>query len=1014
MSSIYHGHEQEHLVDTQIFISSEEENNHEDVLAFDFSQNLYDQALDLAEHEDDPWKELSEEDVTDWQEINEEETAIEYTEEIPDITATPTTPCVIIDNEHGEICRCNRPSDKRLLELVGVWEIDINAVDDVNKKFHLLGVCMNHFNYDQNTVHSKKLKHERSLDKSKVNQRICFFCNTKKIFFSRGSSCIEHTWNIYNQSLQVPCRGMVCCSAISDSSYTEKMQNSRGVRYVCCQCYEKHGGHLHIRPGSGKKDVGCTSKHVDDIETALHHFAKLIETVAQSHDPKVKEHLLCALFPCLENFKLDPSAPQPIALPSLFVVNTAFRVKGIDFPKQMKKLELKSTKCEEFGQLLALEVLKSRTSLIPKKSTLESPNSLQQYYEAMPKCLTSFMDGLVFPLQHQKYEAVKRKQKERKKSIAEFNKTEMVKITAFLSSMVLSIAFRGWKIWLPQAIGSFCERPKLASYLRAILHAANVVAYSKDHEVRSRKKRMVQANPQERLESGPNIWNLAIIDNIDFKEKTFRAGNLFDTTRDTAHATLRMVFQFQMPALEISPLVSDTLQENLCGKSIFTKHWLEKLTQIFTQLITEKRMEFGMDEINAALKDAVRVKSGVPPPNVVILEAGPAPSSNEAADTACDMYMKDLGLSQEDCLDIVCDEAIFRRLTKYSNSQLKLNPILGQWHTSKDMCSVLIIAFSGYGLFGLASVLGTKFLDKFQSVVDYRATFRVLELIWAAVAIVINMYMHEHSVTLEDIENGKNNVLKVWLFYYQWTSWLKLHKIGIRMGNFEVQHECLRAFAPLFPVCGKNRYAESVTHFLMTVETNPELKAKLQAVGSTNLTASEHFFAFDEALETFGVKFIKQNMTGCSTDLENLKLVIKAAQNERDRLMALHAEYVSDNCISKTMHAKNDRKEALWRLVTTLYEAINSDKPERHPLFEISDQLTPGGYGRMLACYEKGKTRIKDIIRQDVLKIEKRIATGRKKRDLEPLLAKDVAQHKKKTERSSSNRRNRLTQRHDN
>ena len=96
------------------------------------------------------------------------------------------------------------------------------------------------------------------------------------------------------------------------------------------------------------------------------------------------------------------------------------------------------------------------------------------------------------------------------------------------------------------------------------------------------------------------------------------------------------------------------------------------------------------------------------------------------------------------------------------------------------------------------------------------------------------------------------------------------------------------------------------------------------------------------------------------------------------------------------------------------YEAINSDKPERHPLFEISDQLTPGGYGRMLACYEKGKTRIKDIIRQDVLKIEKRIATGRKKRDLEPLLAKDVAQHKKKTERSSSNRRNRLTQRHDN
>ncbi|CAG8646756.1 5530_t:CDS:2, partial [Dentiscutata heterogama] len=31
-------------------------------------------------------------------------------------------------------------------------------------------------------------------------------------------------------------------------------------------------------------------------------------------------------------------------------------------------------------------------------------------------------------------------------------------------------------------VGSFCERPKLVSYLHAILHAANVVAYSKDYE----------------------------------------------------------------------------------------------------------------------------------------------------------------------------------------------------------------------------------------------------------------------------------------------------------------------------------------------------------------------------------------------------------------------------------------------------------------------------------------------------------------------------------------------------
>jgi len=156
----------------------------------------------------------------------------------------------------------------------------------------------------------------------------------------------------------------------------------------------------------------------------------------------------------------------------------------------------------------------------------------------------------------------------------------------------------------------------------------------------------------------------------------------------------------------------------------------------------------------------------------------------------------------------------------------------------------------------------------------------------------------------------------------------------------------------------KGRCAESVTHFLMTVETNPELKAKLQTVGSINLTAGEHFFAFDEALETFGVKFVKQNMIGCSADSENLKLVIKAAQSERDQLMALHAEYVSNNCISKTTRAKNDRKEALWRLVEVLSEAITCDEPERHPLFEISDQLTHSGYERIFTCYNKGVIRI--------------------------------------------------------
>lgn len=51
------------------------------------------------------------------------------------LIAKSTTPCVIIDNERGEIRRCNEISVKRVQELIGVWEIDEDAVDNVNGGF---------------------------------------------------------------------------------------------------------------------------------------------------------------------------------------------------------------------------------------------------------------------------------------------------------------------------------------------------------------------------------------------------------------------------------------------------------------------------------------------------------------------------------------------------------------------------------------------------------------------------------------------------------------------------------------------------------------------------------------------------------------------------------------------------------------------------------------------------------------------------------------------------------------
>jgi hypothetical protein len=68
------------------------------------------------------------------------------------------------------------------------------------------------------------------------------------------------------------------------------------------------------------------------------------------------------------------------------------------------------------------------------------------------------------------------------------------------------------------------------------------------------------------------------------------------------------------------------------------------------------------------------------------------------------LYLKDFG-AEEKTLDIVCDEAIFRKMKNYSNDNQTLHGILGQWHMYKDMCAALVRIFSGYGLYILATSL---------------------------------------------------------------------------------------------------------------------------------------------------------------------------------------------------------------------------------------------------------------------------------------------------------------------
>ncbi|GBC13396.2 hypothetical protein GLOIN_2v1787832 [Rhizophagus irregularis DAOM 181602=DAOM 197198] len=230
------------------------------------------------------------------------------------------------------------------------------------------------------------------------------------------------------------------------------------------------------------------------------------------------------------------------------------------------------------------------------------------------------------------------------------------------------------------------------------------------------------------------------------------------------------------------------------------------------------------------------VGSKLSPPNVIILNAGDPLSNDSAVDKCLRMYLTEIGMENNGNINVVADEAIFRRGISYCKTNQKTKMILGQWHTNKDMMMTLITIFSGYGIFNMAGILG---------------------------------------------------------------------------GIFNLQHESLKAFSPLFPVAGKSNYARSITYHIYCIENDPLLRKMLHIAPSVNLTSPGHFFAYDEALEIFEVTFVKQNVIRIPTDGEELKLKIKATQLEKERTEMLICDYIGDSVQSSRPHNVQSRKEKI-------------------------------------------------------------------------------------------------------
>src|SRR6266516_8098268 len=91
----------------------------------------------------------------------------------------------------------------------------------------------------------------------------------------------------------------------------------------------------------------------------------------------------------------------------------------------------------------------------------------------------------------------------------------------------------------------------------------------------------------------------------------------------------------------------------------------------------------------------------------------------------------------------------------------------------------------------------------------------------------------------------------------------------MRIENFKLQWDALSAVGPLYASAAKSNYTTAIAHFLATIAAYPQLEEKLHHCSAYKIPynvdddpAHHVCFRFDEALETFGVRFVKRNVNG--------------------------------------------------------------------------------------------------------------------------------------------------------
>ncbi len=421
------------------------------------------------------------------------------------------TACVVIDFINGKFQQCGQKEGRirQLRNLYGTWQVDRDAIKEVNGNLPKLGVCDLHFQFNNKYLHKSREKKLKDFETGIIQWRRCISCNKYITLFSREEGCIQHSWHLNEHNIQVPCIGQYSCEALKVCRplFVKAFNNIKNPKSICCSCYEKLGGHIYRRPGRGKQGTTCITEqlHSNDTSKGLEFLGNWLIDFSQTENEKDKEQILIALvniltpfasFPPFSNKKITfnesiPNTNTNINInsiststlaqpPSLFIIKMLF----IEFFKKIlhDKENLKINDFKELGCIIGNKIWNSRSEIITKKSSLELPQTIQEYYNAFSDFLTSFFLGIIQQLKEKKLEISNRQQKKRKKPLLTTTHEQTIKIVTLITSMLIGIAFPSLKIWLPRVLASLSRKPRLLGSFRELLTICHITSHTDRHE----------------------------------------------------------------------------------------------------------------------------------------------------------------------------------------------------------------------------------------------------------------------------------------------------------------------------------------------------------------------------------------------------------------------------------------------------------------------------------------------------------------------------------------------------